>query len=184
MDKEYIINLSFTVYKVTELFPKQDPLRAEIRTMVNEILNDLLFLQNSKELGINADELDREIVKNIEDLKKYFEIAIVKKLSSPTNFLVLQREYGKIYNELKKEESFETEPQKINEEENIGEWVLQRQERILDIISKEQKIQVQGIQDSLPGISKRTIQRDLGFLANKGLVKAHHDFNKTFYELV
>ncbi|MCK4454188.1 DeoR family transcriptional regulator [Candidatus Parcubacteria bacterium] len=183
MDKEHIINLSFTVYKVTELFSKEEPLKTEIRTRVNEILNDLLFIQNSDELGINVDEVDREIIKNIENLKKYFELAIVKELASPTNFLVLQREYDKISKEVKKEKSFEIEPQNIDEEEKIGKWVLERQKQILDIISKKQKIQVQGIQDSLQGISKRTIQRDLVFLTNKGLVRAQGDFNRTFYEL-
>ena len=160
MDKEYIINLTFTVYKVTELYPKQEPLRAEIRTRANDILNDLLFFHNSKELGINVDEIDREIIENLKNLKKYFEIAIIKELASPSNFLVLQKEYDKIYNELKKEESFEAEPQKVDEDQKIGKWVLERQKRILDIIKNKQKIQVQGIQDNLPEVSKRTIQRD------------------------
>ncbi|MGB2762228.1 MAG: DeoR family transcriptional regulator [Minisyncoccales bacterium] len=183
MNKEHIINLSFAVYKVTELFPKQEPLRTEIRTGVNDILNDLLFIHNCQELSINVDEVRQEIVKNIEALEKSFDTAIIKELANPCNFLVLQKEYDKIYNEFKEEESFEAEPRKIDEDQKIRKWVLERQKRILDIISKKQKIQVQEIQDNLPEISKRTIQRDLVFLIDKGLVNAQADFNRTFYEL-
>lgn len=188
MDRENIINLSFTVYKVTELFSKEKPLKTEIRKRVNNILNDLLIFQNSQEIGITTNQLEKEIIENIEELKKYFESAIAKELTSPTNFLVLRKEYDKISKELKKEESKEeslkTESQKIEERRNIRKWVLERQKRILDIIRQKQKAQVQEIQKNLPGISKRTIQRDLVFLTRKGLVKTEGDFNATFYRLV
>ena len=186
MDRENIINLSFTVYKVTELFPKEEPLRTEIRKRVNNVLNDLLIFQNSQEIGIATNQLEKEIIENIEELKKYFESAIVKELASPTNFLVLQKEYDKIYRELKKEEkeeSLKAESQRAEEHRSIKKWVLERQNRILDIVSKKQKIQVKEIQKNLPGISKRTIQRDLVFLTKKGLVRPEGDFSRTFYKL-
>ncbi len=181
MDRKYIINISFTVYKVTELFSEEEPLRAEIRTRVNDILNDLLIFQNNQEIGVKTNLLGEEIIENIKDIKKYFELAIIKNLANPVNFLVLQREYDKIAKAVKKEleegsQSYKPKLPKIKREE-----ISSRQKEILDIIKEKGKVQAGEIQNRFPEISKRTIQRDLAFLVEQGLIQRKGEFSEQFY---
>ena len=177
MNREYIINLTFIVYKVTELFPKEEPLKTEIRTRVNDILNDLLVFQNNQELGIKTNPPREEIIENIESLKKYFELAIIKKLASPVNFLVLQKEYDKISETVKKE----LEKSQSVKGETFKIETSQRQKKILDIIKEMRKVQAGEIQNFFPKISKRTIQRDLAFLVEQGLIQRKGEFSEQFY---
>lgn len=181
MDREYIINLSFTVYKVTELFSKEEPLKVEIRTRVNDILNDLLVFQNNQELDIETDLLGEKIIESIEGLKKYFELAIIKNLASPVNFLVLQKEYDKISEAVKKEleeipQPYEVGPHKVEREE-----ISSRQKELLDIIKERKRVQAGEVQNFFPKISKRTIQRDLAFLVEQGLIQRKGEFSEQFY---
>jgi len=181
MDREYIINLSFTVYKVTELFPKEEPLKTEIRTRVNDILNDLLVFQNNQESGIKTNPPREEIIENIEDLKKYFELAILRKLTSPINFLVLQKEYDKISKAVKKELEEIPQPYEVGLHKVEREEISSRQKELLDIIKERKRVQAGEVQNFFPKISKRTIQRDLAFLVEQGLIQREGEFSEQFY---
>ncbi len=174
MNREQIINLSFAVYKVTDVFPKEEPLRGDIRGQVNNILGNLIVFQSSRRSNAEDIYLAKETAKNIENLKECFDSAVAKSLTKPSNFLVLQREYDKIYSELK---SY-FEEKKANPKE-----ISQRQKEILAIIEEKKRVQLKEIQNYFSKVSKRTIQRDVVFLKNKGLIKLRGDFSNTFYEL-
>ena len=180
MDREFFINLSFAVYKVTEVFSKEDPLRLKIRSKVNDVLTGLLIWQNNKQLGIKADELTKEIIKNIESLRDYFNSAIKQSMVKPQNFSILEKEYAKIYEELKKEikkEEIKKEKNKLDKSPTGPE----RQKKILNFINKKGQVQIKEIENNFSEISRRTIQRDLAHLVNQSLIFTKGDFNQKLY---
>ena len=88
MDRDYLIKITLAVYKVTDIFPKEEPLKFLIREKANQILADLV-----------SKEKIEKIRKNIEIINTYFEIAEKQNWVDELNFLVLKREYAKIKEE-------------------------------------------------------------------------------------
>ena len=115
MDKSHFINLTLTVYRVTDLFPEKEPLRFLVRRKVNQILADLVLLEhyfreqslvnhqsdNNKYKLVLIKPLER-VLKNVAVLGVYFDIAEKQNWVKPENFLVLKAEYGAIMEEMKR----------------------------------------------------------------------------------
>jgi len=88
-NKQDLINLTTAVYRVTELFPKNEPLLWQIRETANNILADFVFF-NSKNLA------ESQIEGKIKLILAYLDIAKSQKLAHLKNFLVLERDYQRI----------------------------------------------------------------------------------------
>ena len=58
-----------------------------------------------------------------------------------------------------------------------------RQEKIIDFLSKNEKAQVMDLQAILPDVTKRTIRRDLDDLLEAGRIVRLGDFNQVFYKI-
>ncbi len=118
MDKSHFINLTLSVYRITDLFPGKEPLCFFIRKKADDILRDLTlidyyskdFLFNNKqaslETGFPAGQaligpLER-VLKNVVVLGVYFNISEKQNWVKPENFLVLKAEYGVIEQEVKR----------------------------------------------------------------------------------
>lgn len=102
MTEENIIKLTNALYKVTDLFPKEDPLKFAIR---KEGL-DVLFFSNvvrGKSVSVPSREkgehLDKVLAK-IELIKTYFNIARDQEWVSERNFTILEREYDSLKDSL------------------------------------------------------------------------------------
>ena len=70
---------------------------------------------------------------------------------------------------------------KVEDNEVVG--TTDRQKKILDFLTKNQKAQVMDLQTILPDITKRTIRRDLDELLESGKVVREGDFNQVFYQI-
>ena len=200
MDNEHFINLSFAVYRVTELFPKKEPLRFKIRKTTNDILVDLLTFQNKESCDVNINSFrKRKIIKDINCLKDYFDLAITKCFVNPRNFSFLSKEYIEIHNELEEEikrEIKEFQLSRINQdipeipsipnipniEQSISISLSKRQKDILNTIEQNREVQIKTIQEYFPEISRRSIQRDLSYLISLDLIKRKGEHNNPFYE--
>ena len=102
MTEENIIKLTNALYKVTDLFPKEEPLKFAIR---KEGL-DVLFFSNvvrGKSVSVPSREkgehLDKVLAK-IELIKTYFNIAKDQEWVSERNFTILEREYDSLKDSL------------------------------------------------------------------------------------
>jgi len=113
MDKSHFINLTLTVYRVTDLFPEKEPLRFLVRRKVNQILADLVLLEHYfREQSLVNHQSDNNklvlikplerVLKNVAVLGVYFDIAEKQNWVKPENFLVLKAEYGAIMEEMKR----------------------------------------------------------------------------------
>jgi len=99
MEKSNIIKLTVVLYRVTELFPKREPLKFSLRKKANDILAGfVLCFGNNSAILTKADKqrtLNR-ILKNIEVVQTFFSLAESQDWLRPENFLVLKREYGSV----------------------------------------------------------------------------------------
>jgi len=181
MDKNYLIQLTNNLYRLTLLFPKKEPLRYKMR----ELADDILAKPNEKDLEV---------------LDSFFEVAKSQNWVSPNDILEIQKEYSKLKEDLEKSESrigdVEVRPQQIPPQQvpiEIGSRLVQndgdrisinqRQEKILEILKEKGKAQVGELKQIFPEVSKRTLRRDFEFLLKQGKIERIGERNDTFYRL-
>ena len=153
MSTDFYIKLTLAVYKVTELFPKDESLKRNIRDLANEILTALINKQGE------------DISRLIEDLNNLFDSAQAQNLVDSRNFLVLRREYAKIENSAKKQAK--TLSGKTVEKPRTTQ---NRKQEILRILQEKKKIQLRELTQTFPQVSKRTLMRDLEEFYQSGIV--------------
>ncbi len=186
MEKEYLLQITNELYRLTLLFPKKEPLRYKMRELADEILASLLISDNP----LGPDLIST--ISKLEVLDGFFEVARAQNWLKSAQLLVLQQEYQKLKNELKGNLSLPFKP-KIEKKENevikrvegptIGVGVGLRQKKILDLLKEKGRVQVWQIKEVLPEVSKRTLRRDFDSLLKRGLVERVGERNNTFYRL-
>lgn len=210
MDKQYLAQLARAVYRVTELFPRNEPLRYKTREMADEILHDFVLFQNLEAQKRN--QAKNQIFSKIEILSEYyFDLAKEQNWVNPRNFLILKREYDKIKTEMvgapssaqiePKLEQREVEPLKVEPvlaptpqpapapiplpkvSEPEPDKLSERHKEILKIIKQKQEAQVGEIRESFPELSKRTLRRDLEYLLKQGYVERFGQWNQVSYRV-
>lgn len=129
MNKSHFINLTLSVYRVTDLFPEKEPLCFLVRKKILDILRDLVLadhylndsLLNNKQAPLETRHLMGQaplemgsltgralikplerVLKNVAVLGVYFNIAEKQNWVKPENFLVLKAEYGAIEKDIKR----------------------------------------------------------------------------------
>lgn len=95
MTEENIIKLTNALYKVTDLFPKEEPLKFAIR---KEGLDVMFFSNLVKGKSLSSTPKEKEqyldkVLSKIELIKTYFSIAKEQEWIVERNFEVLEREY-------------------------------------------------------------------------------------------
>jgi len=108
MDKSYFIKLAKVLYRVTELFPQEEPLRFSLRKKANEILSDTVLVFGSNPVILAVAEkrkLFEQIIKNIEIISAFLELAETQNWVNQENFSVLKKEYKKIAQEVALEDA-------------------------------------------------------------------------------
>jgi len=157
--KEKLVELTKRVYRLTQLFPKKEPLRYKIREIANEILANLLR------------ETKNPTIKDWEILDSFFEIAKEQNWVSPREISQIQQDYKNLI----KESYFEPKEDRPS--------INERQKKILEILKEKGKIQVGQVKEFFPNVSKRTLRRDFQSLMKKGIIERIGEKNKTFYQL-
>jgi len=156
LDLEYFLKLTLAVYRVTARFPKEGrDLQEQIRESANKVLADLLLHQSAR----------------LNDLLELFQVAAEKDWVDPRNFLVLRKEYGKMQGLF----SGSKDKPKTTKFNNG------RQKSIYHILKDRKKIQVKELMPSFPGISRRTLIRDLEELCQTGSIARNGNGAGTSY---
>lgn len=162
MDRDYLIKLTLAVYKVTDIFPKEEPLKSLIREKANQILADSI-----------SKEKPEKIRKDIELINGYLEVAEKQDWVDELNFLVLKREYAKIKGGLKES------PKPVGHQSDLGE----RCKKILEILKQKERAQVWEFKKIFPEVTKRTLRRDFEFLLKQGLINRAGENNNIYYKI-
>ena len=195
MDKNYILQLTFLVYRTIEDWPEAVFLKTQFRHLVNQILNDFILVSNGFKI------LREQALRNISVLQGYLVEARNKKLISRDEFLLLKQEYCKISEYFKKplqqvekdqpekekvlkKNSSPKEKKKQIPQNNINlDNLNQRQKKILDILSDRENVQVWQLKELFSEVSKRTLRRDLESLVEKNMIKRQGEWNEISYML-
>ena len=186
LNKNFLIQLTNNFYRLTLLFPKKEPLRYKMRELADDILAHFFNNQHP------------ELVKKLEVLDGFFEVAKSQNWVSPQEILNLQKEYSKLKEDLEKSEirDVEVEPQPIPQNDGLQPShhppasepldrisINQRQEKILEFLKENGRAQVWQIKQILPEVTKRTLRRDFEFLLKQDKIERIGERNATFYQL-
>ncbi len=199
MDRNNIIKLSVAVYNVTNLFPSGEPLKNFLRKKANDILGDLIvFLDNSGAIIIKKEEKENfyyAVLKNINIIYGYLEVAGSQKWVNPVNLAILKNEYDKIKHfliESEKKEKDKRPERAVKEDREEGEEADSRGDidvskdrckRIIQFLSEKDKVQIQELKDIFPDVSKRTLRRDFDYLMDRNLVERVGEGRETYYRM-
>lgn len=113
MNKEYLVELTKEIYKITLLFPKKEPLRYRMREIADGILEDfaaldIIKVKNAERYSGPAESMKRDMVfsleRGFESMDRYFEIAKWQRWLDYFDILSVQEKYAKIRENLLKEE--------------------------------------------------------------------------------
>lgn len=209
MEKSYFIKLTVVLYRVTELFPKKEPLKFSLRKKAGDILAETVLVFGDNPLAsarAERKELLERILKNIKIIHTLFELAESQDWVKRENFLVLRREYDKIAQQAQQarqamsaeRETPAQEPSQLVASQAVGvaakeqrspaasvsfAGLKDRQKKILRFLQGRGKAQVKDIKEILPEVTKRTLRRDFDLLLKRGLVERRGDRNKTEYKV-
>lgn len=173
MDKNFLIQATNDIYRLTLFFPKKEPLRYKMR----EVADDILASINNSDRQIMKRQIrDDFIVNNLSILNNFFEIAKAQDWVSISDILAVQEKYIN----LMKEVEFSQLP--IKPKLSIAQ-ISDRQEKILSFLKKSGRVQIQEVKQIFPEVTKRTIRRDFEQMLNQGLVERLGEKNNTCYQI-
>lgn len=204
--EEKFIKLTNAVYKVLEFFPESDPLKHRAKDRALAIMERLTLVnENSGWASFQKEKVKVQVLEDIDVLLGYLWIGKSQGWLNSASCLIIANEYEKIK---KYVEPITTEltqklpglgglsvpkesaPQSIAPvlnnaaEKNQGSFVLsERQRKIIEFLTNNEKAQVMDLQTILPDITKRTIRRDLDELLENGKIVRLGDFNQIFYKI-
>lgn len=167
------------------------------------------WLSLKKYLSPERQKVTEQLLDDIEILESYLKIGKHQGWVSDINFLIVVKEYDNIKNQIdikkivtnpipapaqKQDAQINKSLQIIPEpEKKVSQLVLQkpigqnkysvRQEKILKILTKNEKKQVADIIKELPDVTKRTIRRDLDDLLKRGEIVRVGDYNQVSYQI-
>ncbi len=196
MDKQFFIELTNDLYRLTILFPEEEPLRLKLRDRADDILSDLVtILEGDSE---EKREAAKKVERKLGILESMLEIAEDQKWVKKEKFADIRENYKKIKEEIKKFNRLQKEKARKPErttERKLGSGkksekpaaitsLNDRQRKIIKIMEKSGKVQVSEVLNSLENrVTKRTLRRDFKKLMEMNLVERIGKANFTRYQL-
>lgn len=194
-----IVDLTLAVYRVTSFFPREEPLRKEIRTKANTILAQVVrffyTVKHSEDERLSS-PVEEEFFSEIDILRGYFVIAGNQRWVKGINFEILDTAYTGIKQEFKehlagiaarknydREEPKKKAPPIIDKKNKIdyNNKLPGRQKKIFEHIANNGKTQAIDLLQVLDGTNIRTIRRDLGGLVRLGLLSREARGRQIFF---
>lgn len=191
-----------------EFFPEADPLKNRAKDKALAIMDNLVLVNEvSGWASFSKEKIKVQLLEDIEILMGYLWIGKTQGWLNSVNFLIIANEYEKIKIgmepisspiveqtqklpgidkpriEAEVAPNLATESVEIEEIENDSSAQTDRQKKIMDFLSKNEKAQVMDLQTILPDITKRTIRRDLDELLQAGKIVRTGDFNQVSYQV-
>jgi len=205
MNSDFFVRLTLATHKVASILlqpsqtrPQQDVLAVQMRDSANKLLAVLLLLAG--ENPVTQEQKQAVLPRAIRELGvliAYLNYAKRTTQINPDNFLVLEREYNKVGEFLRRLHQSDAVPEHVRSKaSNIspvkstrqttsaskGELSF-RQGRILELMRNKPKVQVWELQKVLPEVTKRTLRRDLDDLLQRSLIVRQGEWNEVFYQI-
>ena len=193
MDKKFFIELTNDLYRLTILFPKEEPLRIKLRSLADDILTDLITILEGD--SDEKREAAKKVEKNLGILDSMLQIAMDQNWTEEDDFEEVIESYNSIQEEIeafnersskkkKKEQEVLKKERKTSKSSGSVISLNNRQKKILELLEKRGKMQVQDVLDSLDlSVTKRTIRRDFQKLMDMHFVEREGEANMTRYKI-
>jgi len=201
------IKATISLYRLTTLLPKKEPLRYKMRAVADDILKNSIQLQYAlKDMALlKKRELLTLLDRDRTILNNYAEVVRAQKWVADQEVVQVQRLYTFLAGELEaalleaevqhkmaelKQEAAQemvserqgsVASEKITQE--LEKKLDERKEQILALLKEREKMQVWEVNELLPDVSKRTLRRDFQELLQKGFIERKGERNMTFYQL-
>ncbi|MDO8655257.1 MAG: hypothetical protein Q7R48_02430 [bacterium] len=189
MDSDFIIRLTFGLYRVTEFLSGDSVLRSKIEGSASRVLINLILLtKNQSPEGKNETAI--RALAELEMLLGYLQGMKRLRVINDRNFIVLDREYAKVRRFLDLERQWAPEqPAAPRQKPALVPSVFNpkglnsRQEKMVGILRYKERVQVWELKKLLPEVTKRTLRRDLDDLLKRNLVIREGEWNDVFYRI-
>ncbi len=192
MTKKFVLNLALFLYKETEYWVGQNYLRDKARALMEDIVSEFILWEHSNPKETHLSHL-RSLVS---ELKETLVLARNRELISRENYLLVVKELDNLLKDIerntlasspsrtkRKEEKESTKDALVFTQKTNQSSLSERQRKILDIVKEKKMIQVSQLQPYFPGITKRTLRRDLRALLEKGFLKRKGEGSSVTYLL-
>ncbi len=203
MDSDFIIRLTFGLYRVTELLFGDSALRRTIEESASRLLVNLILLSDGKlkasSILEGRSEAAPRALTELETLLGLLQDMKRLRVINDRNFVVLEREYAKVRRFLIQNEeqppslrppnprpspSFVRADALHKQSAFRSKELNSRQEKMLEILRYKEKVQVWELKKLLPDVTKRTLRRDVDDLLKRNLVVREGEWNDIFYRSV
>ena len=208
MTTDFFIRLILATHKVAGILQKEDPLRTQVQDSANKLLASLVLL--AEETSFMPEQKRTVIpkaIREVGELTAYLSYAKRVAKINPENFVMLEREYGRVgdfLRDLHEKAVVVSKPavtvaqeqiipkknlqpvSVIDTKENTSaskEDLSSRQSRILELMRNKPKVQVWELQKVLPEVTKRTLRRDLDDLLQRSFITRQGEWNEVFYQI-
>ena len=185
MEEKYL-QLTDTIYKIISFFPEEDPLKKKIKEKALEIMENLVLipLTTTNPHPEKAKEIASQTLKDIEVLKSYLRLGKLQGWLDSVNFLILEKEYDKIKEEIKSPKQLPIPKEELAQKPAVLEEISGRQKKIIEFLQEQGRAQVADLKNFFPQVSKRTLRRDFEDLLKRGKIIRSGEWNQIFYKPV
>ena len=189
MDSDFIIRLTFGLYRVTELLSGDSVLRSKIEESASRVLVNLILLTKNQ----NPEGKNETVIRALAELEMllgYLQGVKRLRVINDRNFIVLDREYAKVRRFLDLERQWAPEQSAAPKQQQTQvssvfnpKGLNSRQEKMVGILRYKERVQVWELKKLLPEVTKRTLRRDLDDLLKRNLVIREGEWNDVFYRI-
>jgi len=100
MDQRDFVKLTSALYRVTDLFPEQEPLKSNLRDWSLKILTELSPYHFSNDSNLDQETAD-QCLRDVRTLRSLLEVAQGQKWVHEINLLLLDQEYSRLEDKIK-----------------------------------------------------------------------------------
>ena len=203
---DYITNrikkLTEALYRVTDLYPDQEPLKWALRENAVYLYNNLMSITDMSDRKLRYNF--KEVLSSLSQIINKLDLASLGGFISDINFEIIKKEYGSLKDFLENQQQFifSQEELLIKPElpighkpshlsisgEGKGQKVLSdktenRKQKIINSLKNNDKKTIKEISSIFEDISEKSIQRDLADLVKSGRLLANGEKRWRVYYL-
>ena len=199
---DYITNrikkLTEALYRVTDLYPDQEPLKWALRENAVYLYNNLMSITDMSDRKLRYNF--KEVLSSLSQIINKLDLASLGGFISDINFEIIKKEYGSLKDFLENQQQFifsqeellikpelpilkEKEIKEYKGQKILSDKTEDRKQKILNSLKENDKKTIKEISSIFEDISEKSIQRDLADLVKSGRLLANGEKRWRVYYL-
>ncbi|MBU2219076.1 hypothetical protein KKG15_01100 [Patescibacteria group bacterium] len=199
---DYITNrikkLTEALYRVTDLYPDQEPLKWALRENAVYLYNNLMSITDMSDRKLRYNF--KEVLSSLSQIINKLDLASLGGFISDINFEIIKKEYGSLKDFLENQQQFifsqeellikpelpilkEKEIKEYKGQKILSDKTENRKQKIINSLKNNDKKTIKEISSIFEDISEKSIQRDLADLVKSGRLLANGEKRWRVYYL-